>query len=66
MSGFRLDAYQDHLSLERGLSERTVSAYRRETERLVAWLLDRGNDSPRAATPDALREFVYDLKDRGL
>ena len=66
MSGFRLDAYQDHLALERGLSERTVSAYRRESERLVDWLGERGIASPAAATPEALREFIYDLKDRGL
>ncbi|HEX6590343.1 MAG TPA: site-specific integrase, partial [Longimicrobiales bacterium] len=66
MSGFRLDAYQDHLALERGLSERTVSAYRRESERLVDWLGERGIASPTAATPEALREFIYDLKDRGL
>ena len=66
MSGFRLDAYQDHLSLERGLSERTVSAYRRESERLVDWLERRGGSGPAAATPEALREFVYELKDRGL
>ena len=66
MSGFRLEAYQDHLSLERGLSERTVSAYRRETQRLVDWLEQRGVSSPAAATPESLREFVYELKDRGL
>ena len=66
MSGFRLDAYQDHLSLERGLSARTVSAYRRETDRLVEWLGQRGVDRPAAVTSDVVREFVYDLKDRGL
>ena len=66
MSGFRVDAYEDHLSLERGLSARTVSAYRRETDRLVEWLGARGIDSPAGATPEVVREFVYDLKDRGL
>ena len=66
MSGFRLDAYQDHLSLERGLSPRTVSAYRREAERLVEYLGARGVDSPQAVAPDEVRDFVYSLKDRGL
>ncbi|HUF12190.1 MAG TPA: site-specific tyrosine recombinase XerD [Longimicrobiales bacterium] len=66
MSGFRLDAYEDHLSLERGLSPRTVSAYRREAERLVEHLGARGVDSPQAVTADAVRDFVYSLKDRGL
>ena len=66
MSGFRVDAYEDHLSLERGLSVRTVSAYRRETDRLVEWLGARGIDSPGGASAEVVREFVYDLKDRGL
>ena len=66
MSGFRVEAYVDHLALERGLSERTVSAYRRETERLVEWLSARDVDSPAGATAEVVREFVYDLKDRGL
>ena len=66
MSGFRLDAYEDHLSLERGLSARTVSAYRRETERLIEHMAALGVDSPQAVTPDAMRDFIYSLKDRGL
>jgi len=66
MNGFRLDAYEDHLGLERGLSARTVSAYRRETDRLVDYLETRGVASPAAVTPEHIREFVYSLKDRGL
>jgi integrase/recombinase XerD len=66
VSGFRVQDYEDHLALERGLSARTVSAYRRETDRLVDWLGTRGIDAPAGVSPELVREFVYDLKDRGL
>jgi integrase/recombinase XerD len=35
---FGVDAFCDHLTLERGLSPRTVDAYRRDLERLVAFM----------------------------
>jgi integrase/recombinase XerD len=66
LSGFRLEAYRDHLSLERGLSARTVDAYVREAERVVAWLGERGRQAPASVSADDMREFVYSLKDRGL
>ena len=66
MSAYRLDAYRDHLSLERGLSARTVDAYVREAERAIRYLEERGRASPAEVTADDLREFVYSLKDRGL
>jgi integrase/recombinase XerD len=66
LSGFRLEAYRDHLSLERGLSARTVDAYVREAERVVEWLGERGRQTPPSVRADDMREFVYSLKDRGL
>lgn len=66
MSDFGLQAFADHLLLERGLSARTVDAYGRDLERLRAFLATRGVQRPAAATATDLREFVYHLKDRGL
>jgi len=63
---FRTRDFGDHLTLERGLSERTVRAYVREVERLAAFLVARGRPGPGAAAAEDLREFAYHLKDRGL
>jgi integrase/recombinase XerD len=63
---FGVEAFCDHLALERGLSPRTVDAYRRDVERLVEFLTARGVRRPADAGAGELREFVYALKDRGL
>ncbi len=61
-----LDAFLDHLALERGLSPRTVDAYRRDIERCLAFAGDRGARRPGDIGASELREYVYHLKDRGL
>lgn len=38
-----VQSYLDHLSVERGHSPHTLAAYRRDLERYVRWLLDRGH-----------------------
>jgi integrase/recombinase XerD len=63
---FGLDEFADYLSLERGLSPRTLDAYRRDLERLVAFLEVRGVHRPAETGAAELREFVYHLKDLGL
>lgn len=63
---FALQPFADHLALERGLSLRTVDAYRRDLERLVEYLAARGVQRPGDVTATHLREFVYHLKDLGL
>jgi integrase/recombinase XerD len=63
---FALDPFCDHLTLERGLSARTVDAYRRDLDRLVGFLGARGVSTPAAVGAAELREFVYHLKDQGL
>jgi integrase/recombinase XerD len=63
---YAVESFCDHLVLERGLSARTVDAYRRDVARLVAFLEARGVTRPAAATAADLREFTYALKDRGL
>jgi len=63
---FRVDEFVDYLTLERGLSGRTIAAYRREIDRLGLFLAARGRAGPGDASADDLREFAYHLKDRGL
>jgi integrase/recombinase XerD len=64
--GFQLDRFGDYLTLEQGMSPRTLEAYRRDTERLVAYVRAKGGSSPVDVTSRILREFVYHLKDVGL
>ncbi|NJD10258.1 MAG: site-specific tyrosine recombinase XerD [Gemmatimonadetes bacterium] len=63
---FHLDAFRDYLEFERGLSARTISAYRNDIEKLVAWLQDRDVDDANAVGVGELRDYAYQLKDRGL
>lgn len=61
-----IGSFCDHLAFERGLSPRTIDAYRRDTERFAAFLQARGIQRIGDASAQDLREFVYHLKDRGL
>jgi integrase/recombinase XerD len=63
---FQLDRFGDYLTLEQGTSPRTLEAYRRDTERLAAYVRTKGGSSPVDITSRILREFVYHLKDVGL
>ncbi len=63
---FHIEAFCDHLALERGLSERTVGAYRRDIERLRAFLEARGIHRIGDANAHDLREHMYALKSEGL
>ena len=63
---FRLEQFVDFLAFERGLSDRTLVAYRKDVERLLAFLERRGHRSPASVEADDLRHFVYHLKDLGL
>ena len=63
---FHHQDFIDHLTLERGLSPRTADAYRRDVGALIRFLIERGVLGPEFASAVDLREFVYDLKDRGL
>ncbi len=63
---FRLEPFVDYLSFERGLSDRTLSAYKRDLEKLLSFLEEKGKTEPREITAHDLREFVFSLKDSGL
>jgi integrase/recombinase XerD len=63
---FGLEPYVDYLRYERGLADRTVSAYRREVEALIRHFDSVGIDDPKAVTTSDLRDYVFALSDRGL
>ncbi|WP_214466713.1 site-specific tyrosine recombinase XerD [Microbacterium flavescens] len=53
-----VDAYLRHISIERGLSDNTVAAYRRDLAGYVQWLDERGVDDSAAVTPEIVAEFA--------
>jgi integrase/recombinase XerD len=55
-----VDSYLRHVSIERGLSENTLGAYRRDLAGYVGWLAGRGIDDSDAVTPALVAEFVAD------
>ena len=63
---WRMEQFQDYLTFERGLSERTVTAYRRDLTRWLTFLDEAGVTDPGAVTVPLMREWVFALKDAGL
>jgi integrase/recombinase XerD len=63
---FRLEPFVDYLSFERGLADRTLSAYTRDLKRLLAFLADLGRQTPEAITHEDLRGYLFHLHDSGL
>ncbi|MBI3564014.1 MAG: tyrosine recombinase [Elusimicrobia bacterium] len=60
-----LDEFARYLSLERGLSPRTVAAYASDVGRFLAWA-EAGKVDPRSAPRAALDDFLWAEKGRGL
>src|SRR3954469_15814787 len=63
---FHLQSFGDHLEFERGLSPRTLDAYRRDIEGLIEFFTRRNITTIAAAGTKDVREYVYHLKDRVL
>ncbi len=63
---FWLEGFRDHLALEAGNSQHTVTNYSRDLSRMVAYVTERGVTAPDGVTPSLIRDFVYHLKDLGL
>jgi len=61
-----MEQFHDYLTFERGLSERTVSAYRRDLNRWLASMTEQGISEPGSVSVAALRAWVFALKDGGL
>lgn len=52
------DAYLRHLTIERGLSEHTLAAYRRDLSGYLVWLRGRGIEDTAAVTAETVGAFV--------
>ncbi len=57
--------YLDHLTVERGLSPHTVSAYRRDLRRYLGFLATWGIDDALHVTEEAVAAFVVQLSSAG-
>lgn len=53
-----MDAYLRHITIERGLSDHTVAAYRRDLTGYVEWLGERGIGDTDSVTPAVIAEFA--------
>jgi integrase/recombinase XerD len=53
-----VETYLRHVSIERGLSEHTVAAYRRDLAGYLAWLEERGIEDAEAVTPQHVADFA--------
>ncbi|MDE2511203.1 MAG: tyrosine recombinase XerD [Elusimicrobia bacterium] len=60
-----LEEYTRYLSLERGLSPRTVTAYATDVGHFLAWANEEKID-PRSLSKSALDDFLWHEKERGL
>lgn len=56
-----VDRYLDHLTVERGLSPHTLSAYRRDLRRYVGFLAGRGVAGIRDVEPATVRSFLASI-----
>ncbi len=62
--GTAVDSFLRHVSIERGLSTNTVSAYRRDLAIYADWLAQHGLDSLTEVTSQHISEFVQSLGTR--
>ena len=53
-----LDAYLRHVTIERGLSEHTIAAYRRDLAGYCAWLAAEGVTDTSEVTPAVIDRFI--------
>ena len=56
----------DHLAVERGLSDNTLSNYRRDVERYLTWLDEAGRDELADVATADVEAYVADLRRSGL
>ncbi|MGN7975945.1 site-specific tyrosine recombinase XerD [Microbacterium sp. 22195] len=53
-----LNAYLRHITIERGLSEHSIAAYRRDLNAYIDWLRERGIESTEGITQAVVAEFI--------
>ena len=63
---FRFEQFRDYLAFERGLSDRTLDAYRRDLHRWAGFLDTEGVSDPADVDGGHLRAWVYALREAGL
>ncbi len=63
---FYLELFEEYVRIDRGLSSATVAAYTSDLVQFIEFLRDREFDSPQGVEVADLRQFVYELKNRGL
>ena len=61
-----LDMFLDYLVVECGLSENTITAYRSDIERFIAYLRKYRVRHPREVDVERAADYLIDLKDEGL
>ena len=59
--GQAIAKYLRHLSIERGLSDNSMAAYRRDFAKYADWLGERGIDDLAAVAPDTISAYVASL-----
>lgn len=60
-----VEAYLDHLAVERGLARNTLTAYRRDLRRYTAYLAVRGRDAVAEVAEADVRDFVTAVRTGG-
>ncbi|AKV85993.1 recombinase XerC [Microbacterium sp. CGR1] len=55
-----LDTYLRHVTIERGLSEHTISAYRRDLDTYLEWLVSEGVTDTAEISPAVVGRFIAD------
>lgn len=60
------DTWLDHLAVERGLSENTLTNYRRDVSRYLDWLEDAGRTDLADVSTADIEAYVADLRRSGL
>ena len=53
-----LNAYLRHITIERGLSEHSIAAYRRDLNAYIDWLRERGIEATEGITQAVVAEFI--------
>ena len=58
----QIQAYLDHLTIERGMAKNTIAAYRADLSRYLTFLEAKGIDSPAQITELVINDFAESLK----